>query len=266
MREAPLGGTNEQARGKLGHWTLALALVLELAEVVARPKIRVAIPLEFPDRAVSGGSAGIGGRSMARRNLSEPVPQFGDVLSHLSGGLMVLGEAHGHDPVGTLTTPSWMAMAAGAWSPGSRQQRSRSFCSPLMAAIASSTRPLSRSTAWSAPKSSPSTLASVPAAGSAAPPVSDSRSATWRSHHCRPRNSALSMMARPPGLPASMADVGGGPNGDLTWQLFGGVGYNFNKTIAGFVGYRYLAIDHSSGRFDYRFDQQGPMLGAAFRF
>jgi hypothetical protein len=43
------------------------------------------------------------------------------------------------------------------------------------------------------------------------------------------------------------ADVGGGPNGDLTWQFYGGLGYNVSQTIAAFVGYRYLAINRSAG-------------------
>jgi opacity protein-like surface antigen len=98
------------------------------------------------------------------------------------------------------------------------------------------------------------------------PPVSDSRSATWADPIIAGRVILPFDDGKAPWFASLYGDVGGGPNGDLTWQLFGGVGYNFNKTIAGFVGYRYLAIDHSSDRFDYRFDQQGPMLGAAFRF
>jgi opacity protein-like surface antigen len=61
-------------------------------------------------------------------------------------------------------------------------------------------------------------------------------------------------------------DVGGGPNSDLTWQFFGGLGYDFNKTIAGFAGYRYLEIQHSTGNYSFRINQQGPMVGVAFRF
>ena len=61
-------------------------------------------------------------------------------------------------------------------------------------------------------------------------------------------------------------DVGGGPDGDLTWQLYGGVGYNFNQSVAAYVGYRYLAINHDVNDFGFDISQEGPLIGLGIRF
>lgn len=62
------------------------------------------------------------------------------------------------------------------------------------------------------------------------------------------------------------ADIGGGPSGDLTWQLYGGVGYSFDQTFAAFVGYRYLAINRNVNNFKFDISQQGPLIGLRVRF
>ncbi len=62
-------------------------------------------------------------------------------------------------------------------------------------------------------------------------------------------------------------DVGGfGISGDLTWQLYGGLGYNFNNWLAGYAGYRYLNVHREDGGFVYDIAQQGPLLGVGIRF
>jgi opacity protein-like surface antigen len=62
-------------------------------------------------------------------------------------------------------------------------------------------------------------------------------------------------------------DVGGfGISGDLTWQLYGGLGYNFNNWLTGYAGYRYLDIHHEDGGFVFDVAQQGPLLGVGLRF
>ena len=61
-------------------------------------------------------------------------------------------------------------------------------------------------------------------------------------------------------------DVGGGPDGDLSWQIYGGLGYNFNPNIAAFAGYRYLSTNHDVNNFNFDMSQQGPIIGATFRF
>jgi hypothetical protein len=44
------------------------------------------------------------------------------------------------------------------------------------------------------------------------------------------------------------------------------VGYSFNQTIAGFVGYRYLVMEHQIGNFKFDINQQGPLISVSFRF
>ena len=61
-------------------------------------------------------------------------------------------------------------------------------------------------------------------------------------------------------------DVGGGPNSDLTGQLYGGFGYNFNETFTAYVGYRYLTMHHATERLDFDIAQQGPLIGLGIRF
>jgi hypothetical protein len=63
-------------------------------------------------------------------------------------------------------------------------------------------------------------------------------------------------------------DVGGFgiSGGDMTWQFAGNVGYNFNDWLTAYAGFRYLNIQHQDGGFVYDVQQEGPMLGATFRF
>ena len=63
------------------------------------------------------------------------------------------------------------------------------------------------------------------------------------------------------------ADVGGfGLNSDLTWQFYGGGGYNFNNWLTGYFAYRYLDVQHEDDGFVYDIVQQGPLLGLGIRF
>ena len=98
------------------------------------------------------------------------------------------------------------------------------------------------------------------------PPLSDSASITWADPILAGRVILPFDDGKAPWFASLYGDVGGGPNSDLTWQFFGGLGYNFNKSIAGFAGYRYLEIQHSTGSYSFRINQQGPMLGVVFRF
>lgn len=63
------------------------------------------------------------------------------------------------------------------------------------------------------------------------------------------------------------ADIGGfGASSDLTWQLYGGVGYSFNRRVAAEAGYRYLSVDYEEDGFLYDIDFHGPTIGARIRF
>ncbi len=64
-----------------------------------------------------------------------------------------------------------------------------------------------------------------------------------------------------------MGDVGGfGAGSDLSWQLFGGVGYQFTKWLSATVGYRYLHVDYNKDEFLMKADVQGFLIGVGFHF
>jgi hypothetical protein len=59
-------------------------------------------------------------------------------------------------------------------------------------------------------------------------------------------------------------DIGTGDS-DLTWQLFGGIGYQFNWGDIK-LGYRYLKYDQDDDKFLQDFAFYGPIMGVGFRF
>ena len=94
-------------------------------------------------------------------------------------------------------------------------------------------------------------------------PQSSSSSQTWAD----PLIGARAILPIGSGFFANAyGDVGGGPDGDLTWQLYGGLGYDFNQTVSAYVGYRYLSINHDVNNLTFDISQQGPLLGVGIRF
>lgn len=66
---------------------------------------------------------------------------------------------------------------------------------------------------------------------------------------------------------AVYGDIGGfGIGSDLTWQVSGSLGYNFNKNVFTELGYRYLQIDYSDGGFEYDVATSGFFVGLGFNF
>lgn len=64
-----------------------------------------------------------------------------------------------------------------------------------------------------------------------------------------------------------LGDVGGfGVGADFSWQLFGAVGYNWNKNISTSLGYRAIYEDYRSGGFVYDTTQQGVFAGVGIHF
>jgi len=61
-------------------------------------------------------------------------------------------------------------------------------------------------------------------------------------------------------------DVGGFRSGDTTWEAIATVNYDFNDTVSGLLGYRYLSIDYESDDIKLDLALQGPMLGVSFNF
>ncbi|ESY65256.1 MULTISPECIES: hypothetical protein [Mesorhizobium] len=45
-----------------------------------------------------------------------------------------------------------------------------------------------------------------------------------------------------------------------------GAGYQFTDSFSGVLGYRASGVDYSNGGFTYDVVQQGPIIGAVFRF
>jgi hypothetical protein len=61
--------------------------------------------------------------------------------------------------------------------------------------------------------------------------------------------------------------VGGfGAASDVTWDVFGGVGYQWNEWLSLVAGYRAMGVDYEDDGFVYDVVQQGPVLGAVMRF
>jgi hypothetical protein len=63
------------------------------------------------------------------------------------------------------------------------------------------------------------------------------------------------------------AMVGGfGVGSDFMWDVMGGLGYEFTETFSTVLGYRAMSVDYSNDDFVFDVTQQGPILGAVFRF
>jgi len=64
-----------------------------------------------------------------------------------------------------------------------------------------------------------------------------------------------------------LADVGGFRVGsDLTWQIFGSLGYQFDERWSVQGGWRYVAIEKTINGRDVEIDLNGPLLGLTVRF
>ncbi len=62
-------------------------------------------------------------------------------------------------------------------------------------------------------------------------------------------------------------DVGGfGAGSDISWSVFGGVGYRFTDWFSATLGYRFLHVDYDKDNFLMNVNVQGFLLGLAFRF
>lgn len=65
----------------------------------------------------------------------------------------------------------------------------------------------------------------------------------------------------------SLSQVGGfGVGSHLTWDTFGGVGYQFNDSVSAIAGYRHLEVDYENDGFVFDVEMSGPVIGATIRF
>ena len=62
-------------------------------------------------------------------------------------------------------------------------------------------------------------------------------------------------------------DIGGfGVSSDLTYQIYGGVGYSFKEWFSAELGYRVLDVDYDDDGFVYDLTMYGPTAGFRFQF
>ena len=65
----------------------------------------------------------------------------------------------------------------------------------------------------------------------------------------------------------SFAHIGGfGVGSDLTWDIFGALGYQFNDSISAVAGYRHLVVDYDHDGFVFDVKLSGPVTGMTIRF
>lgn len=60
--------------------------------------------------------------------------------------------------------------------------------------------------------------------------------------------------------------LGGGASSKIVWDVMGGADYQFSQSFSAVVGYRAAGVNYENAGFVYDAVQQGPMLGAVFRF
>ena len=63
------------------------------------------------------------------------------------------------------------------------------------------------------------------------------------------------------------SSIGGfGAASRFSYDVYGGLGYAFNKTVAATLGYRALYVDYEHNDFLYDVTQRGPIMGLSFHF
>ena len=63
------------------------------------------------------------------------------------------------------------------------------------------------------------------------------------------------------------AMVGGfGAGSDFMWDVFGGIGYDFNDWLSAFAGFRGSGVDYKKDSFKWDVTMYGPMLGLGVKF
>jgi hypothetical protein len=64
----------------------------------------------------------------------------------------------------------------------------------------------------------------------------------------------------------TISHVGGfGVGSKLTWDTFGALGYQFNKTVSAVAGYRHLEVDYENKGFVFDVKLTGPVIGMTIR-
>jgi len=260
-----------RVRTWLGRWALSAAILLSAATSAARAEdpAPASPPSPWSFQLVPYlWLAGIGGDISGPRETISAKAGIGDVLSHLSGGLMLLGEAHYRRwfLFGDFDYAKLDRDGDGGLLIGQTSATLKEFLFTVNGGYRFVDAPGIKADGMIGTRIFSFSTDLGTSGGLLLPPLSDSGTETWADPIVAGRLILPFADGTSPWFASLYGDVGGGPNGDLTFQFFGGIGYDFSKAIGAFAGYRYLNISHSAGRFDYRFGQQGPMLGVALRF
>jgi opacity protein-like surface antigen len=235
-----IGGARAQDAGPTSGWSFQLTPYLWLA-------------------GISGDVSGPQGNSASFD------AGIGDVLGHLQGGLMVLGEAR-YRRWGILVDFDYAKLSGtdGSFAPilGQPSVTTKEFLVTLDGAYR-----FIDSDAFKLDALAGVRIMSIDNelsfSGALLPPRSDNGGDTWAD----PVVGLRTILPIGGGFVANaLGDVGGGPNGDLTWQIYGGIGYDISQAVSAYVGYRYLSMNHHDGKFEYNIKQQGPIIGIGFRF
>jgi hypothetical protein len=209
--------------------------------------------------------AGLGGDITTPRGRSASFDaSIGDVLSHLDGGLMLLGEAR-HGRWGILADFDYAKLSSdhSSFNPllGQPSVTVKEYLGTLEGGYRFIDSPGFQFDGMVGVRVM-SLNADLGFSGSILPPLSDSANDTWA-------DPILGLRAIVPigsGFSANIyGDVGGGPN-SFTGQIYGGFGYDFNATISAYVGYRYLTMHRTPSNLHYEISQQGPLIGLGIRF
>jgi hypothetical protein len=216
------------------------------------------------------GDIGLFGREPVAVDMS-----FGDIFSNLRFGGMVVGEAH-NGSWGFFADLIYVKTEAG-------QSITRTIggvpltlsasveTSSLTATLMGEYRALSQSTVtvdlmagariWSVDNDIGVTLA---AGGPPLAAFSGSDGSTW----VDPIVGAKARIDLDPSwYLTGWGMVGGfGAGSEITWDVLGGVGYQWNEWLSIVGGYRALGVDYEDDGFVYDVIQHGPVLGVVMRF
>jgi opacity protein-like surface antigen len=248
---------------------LLAAALGTLAPLLATPAVAQPAPSASPWKVnivpylwAAGVSGSVSDRAGRSASFNE---NFGDVVSHLNAALMLLGSAR---------YGRWVMLADFDYVNVSAKSRAESrivgqvsvSATTYVGTVAGGYRVIDRP-AGTLDLMAGARVISVNSttdfSGGLLPAVSIGSGDTWAD----PIFAVRAIMPIGAGFSANVyGDVGGGPGNDLTWQVYGGIGYAIGPRVEAYLGYRYLSIRHTSNGLDSTLNQQGPMLGVGYRF
>lgn len=210
--------------------------------------------------------AGLGGKVTTQRGTSASFNQsFGDVLSHLNAALMLTADAQYQRWV-VMTDFDYASMSATTDRKSEYIGESGATVTSYIGTITGGYR-LIDTPAYTLDGMAGLRVMSIDTkfnfSGGLIPAMAFYNGDTW----VNPIVAARGKLLLGDGFFLNgYADIGAGGNNDLTWQLYGGAGYTINPQFSAYAGYRYLEMQHNDHNLTLNIDEQGPLLGASYRF